>query len=135
MAEQNLHVGVWVSPRSVRKGVGPGMQEYASSAFKARCLPEFKCALLVRPEVEADIAEAEAWYEERQEGLGKEFRRAVRDAVRELPINPLIYRLRHPRLGVRWRYPRRFPDRITHRVKGDPIVVYAVPHAKQHDRY
>ncbi len=30
------------------------------------------CQLFVRPEVEADIAEAEAWYEERQEGLGKE---------------------------------------------------------------
>ncbi len=47
--------------------------------------------LFVRPEVEADIAEAEAWYERRQEWLGKEFTRTVRDALRELPINPLIY--------------------------------------------
>jgi hypothetical protein len=58
--------------------------------------------LLVRPEVEADIAEAEAWYEKRQQGLGKVFTRTVRDALRELPINALIYRLRHQRLGVRW---------------------------------
>jgi hypothetical protein len=43
------------------------MQEYASRAFKARCLPEFKCALFVRPKIDADIAETEAWYEERQE--------------------------------------------------------------------
>ncbi|HOA62663.1 MAG: hypothetical protein KA191_11830 [Verrucomicrobia bacterium] len=43
------------------------MQEYASRAFKARCLPEFKCALFVRPKIEADIAETEAWDEERQE--------------------------------------------------------------------
>jgi hypothetical protein len=50
-----------------RKGVGPGMQEYASRTFQARCLPEFKCALFVRPKVEADIAETETWYAERQE--------------------------------------------------------------------
>lgn len=92
------------------------------------------CQLLVRPEVEADIAEAEAWYEERQEGLGKEFTRTVRDALRQLPINPLIYRLRHRRLGVRWFYPPRFPYRIVYCIEGDIIVVYAVLHAKQHDR-
>lgn len=56
-----------------RKGVGPGIQESTTIAFKARCLPGFRCALSLRPEVEANIAEAEAWYEERQEGLGKEF--------------------------------------------------------------
>ncbi|MBP7946886.1 MAG: hypothetical protein KA191_12540 [Verrucomicrobia bacterium] len=43
------------------------MQEYASRAFKARCLPEFKCALFVRPKIDADIVETEAWYAERQE--------------------------------------------------------------------
>ena len=46
------------------------MQEYASAAFKARCLPEFKRALFIRPKLEADIAETEAWYEERQEQGG-----------------------------------------------------------------
>jgi len=40
-----------------RKRVGPGMQEYASRAFKARCLPEFKCALFVRPKIEAPVPE------------------------------------------------------------------------------
>ena len=43
------------------------MQEYASSAFKARCLPEIKRALFIRPKLEADIAETEDWDEERQE--------------------------------------------------------------------
>src|SRR5438046_1831687 len=90
--------------------------------------------LLVRPEVEADIAQAELWYEKRQEGLGKDFTRMVRDAMRELPRNPMIYRLRHRVLGIRWFYPPRFPYRIVYRLEGESIVVLAVLHAKQHDR-
>ena len=91
--------------------------------------------LFVRPEVEADIAEAEAWYEQREEGLGKDFTRTVRDAIRSLPENPLIYRLRHRRLGIRWFYPPRFPHRIVYRIQGESILVFAVLHAKQNDRH
>ena len=90
--------------------------------------------LFVRPEVEADIAEAEGWYEQRVEGLGKEFTRTVPDAMRELPVNPLIYRLRHRRLGIRWFYPPRFPYRIVYRIEGESIIVLAVLHAKRHDQ-
>jgi len=91
--------------------------------------------LFVRPEVDADIAEAEVWYEQRQEGLGKDFTRTVRNAMRELPQNPLHYRLRHRRLGIRWCYPPRFPYRIVYRIEGQSIVVLALLHAKQHDRH
>lgn len=66
---------------------------------------------------------------------GKDFTRTVRDAMRELLKNPLIYRLRHRRLGVRWFYPPRFPYRIVYRIEGESIVVFAVLHAKQHDRH
>ncbi len=92
-------------------------------------------SLFVRPEVDADIAEAEAWYEQCEEGLGQDFTRTVRDALRELPKNPLTYRLRHRRLGIRWFYPARFPYRIVYRIEGDSIVVLALVHAKQHDRH
>jgi plasmid stabilization system protein ParE len=91
--------------------------------------------LFVRAEVEADLAEAEVWYEQKAEGLGKDFIRVVRDAMRELTKNPLIYRLRHRRLGIRWSYPPRFPYRIVFRIEGESIVVLAVLHAKQHDRH
>jgi hypothetical protein len=47
----------------------------------------------------------------------------VRDALREWPRNPLICRLRHRRLGVRWFYPPRFPCRIVYRIEGDSILV------------
>src|SRR5262245_31424579 len=91
--------------------------------------------LFVRPEVEADIAEAAAWYEQHEESLGTDFIRTVRNAMRQLPHNPLLYRLRHRRLGIRWFYPPRYPYRIVYRIEGQSIVVLALLHAKQHDRH
>jgi len=91
--------------------------------------------LFVRPEVDADITEAETWYEQRQEGVGKDFTRTVRNAIGQLPKNPLLYRLRHRRLGIRWFYPPRYPYRIVYRIEGQSIVVLALLHAKQHDRH
>jgi len=90
--------------------------------------------LVVRPEVGADLLEAQAWYEQRQAGLGKEFLRAVRTAMARLPRNPFLYRVRQRRRQVRWAYPRRFPHRIVFRVVRDSVVIYAVVHAARHDR-
>ena len=93
-----------------------------------------KYQLLVRPAVEGDIAEAEAWYERQRSGLGSEFTQTIREAIPTLLVNPLIYRVRHERLGVRWFYPPRFPYRIVYRIRGDAIVVLGVVHAARHDR-
>jgi len=44
--------------------------------------------LLVRPEVDADLLEAESWYEQQQSGLGREFLHAAREkwrACRAIP--------------------------------------------------
>ena len=50
--------------------------------------------LVVRPEVEQDIANAEEWYEEREPGLGLDFRRLIRDEMRNLARNPRIFQVR-----------------------------------------
>jgi len=65
--------------------------------------------LVVRPEVDADLLQAEKWYDEHQAGLGRKFLRAARQTMARLPRNPLLYRVRHRRKQVRWTYPRRFP--------------------------
>ena len=92
------------------------------------------CRLVVRPEVDNDLQEAEAWYEQQQPGLSNDFLREVRGAMSRLPRNPLLHRIRHRRLQVRWFYPRRFPYRIIFRVAGDAVIIYAVIHAARHDR-
>jgi hypothetical protein len=90
--------------------------------------------LIVRPEVDADLLEAEKWYEERQEGLGRKFLQATRQAMARLPHNPLLHRVRDYRKQVRWAYPHRFPHRIIFRVIGDTVVIYGVIHGERHDR-
>ncbi len=91
--------------------------------------------LLARPEVESDILEAVRWYESRQNGLGLEFAQEVRQAIRSLKINPLLYRLRHKKYRVRWTLLDRFPYRIVFVVERKVITLLAVTHAKRHDRH
>ena len=43
------------------------------------------------PDAEVEMIEAAAWYESRQEDLGKRFLAAVRDCINRIVINPRIY--------------------------------------------
>jgi plasmid stabilization system protein ParE len=91
--------------------------------------------LEIRPDALSDIAEASTWYEEREPRLGGEFVRAMREAIGNLPGNPLAHRLRYRRQNVRWFLPSRFPYRVIYRVQGDLITIIAVLHAARHDRH
>ena len=93
-----------------------------------------KYQLVVRPEVDADLREAEARYEQQRAGRGREFLQAARRAMASLARNPLLYQIRRARGQVRWVFPRRFPYRIIFRVIRDTVVIYAVIHAARHDR-
>jgi plasmid stabilization system protein ParE len=90
--------------------------------------------LEIRPQALADIAEAAAWYEERQPGLGQRFTLEVAAAIDALLPNPLIYRLRNRRLEARWCFPRSFPYRIVYHSAAGVVTVMAVVHAARHDR-
>ena len=57
--------------------------------------------LVVRPEVDADLIEAEAWYEQQEAGLGREFLLAARETMDGLSSHPLIYQVRSRRKQVR----------------------------------
>lgn len=91
----------------------------------------------LRPEVEEDVAEAAAWYESRQAGLGAEFVEEVIRVWDQLEENPLLNSRRHSAKNVRWRYPERFPYRIIYEVTEmeRTVVVAAVLHAARHDRH
>jgi plasmid stabilization system protein ParE len=88
-----------------------------------------------RPEVSTDILEAADWYESRQPGLGADLVREVRQTIRSLRVNPLLYRIRHARYRVRWVLLHRFPYRIVFVVDDEVITILAVTHAKRHDRH
>lgn len=90
--------------------------------------------LEIRPQALTDIAEAAAWCEEHQPGLGERFTREVVASIEALLPNPLLYRLRNRRLGARWCFPRTYPYRIVYRVTEDRVTIVAVVHAARDDR-
>ena len=90
--------------------------------------------LLTRPQVEADIDQGADWYDERESGLGAEFAREVWSTIDRIAKNPLLYRVLHSRLLVRWVIPERFPYRIVFTVAGRVVIVVGVIHAKRRDR-
>jgi toxin ParE1/3/4 len=93
--------------------------------------------VVIRPEVEQDVAEAAIWYESRQTGLGVEFVEEVIQVWDALAENPLLNSRRHPRKNIRWRYPDRFPYRVIYKVvvAGQTVIVAAVLHAARHERH
>lgn len=93
--------------------------------------------VVFRPEVEADVAEAAAWYESRQAGLGLRFAEEVFQIWDSLAVNPRLNARRHPTKDIRWRYPVRFPYRIIYEIDEarHEVLVLAVLHAARHERH
>ena len=91
--------------------------------------------VVIRPEVEQDMAEAAQWYETKQAGLGVEFVEEVLQVWDALAENPLLNARRHPHKNIRWRYPERFPYRIIYEVDelNRTVIVASVIHAARHD--
>lgn|SRR5689334_7516055 len=90
--------------------------------------------LIIRPEAEADLTDAAAWYDSRARGLGLELISEVRSAIARALKNPESFTHLRRTPTVRRVLTRRFPYRIFFIVRPDAIVVFAVLHAARHDR-
>jgi plasmid stabilization system protein ParE len=85
--------------------------------------------LVFRPEAEAELLGARAWYEGERVGLGAIFAAAVETTVTAILQNPLAY----PRVkgDTRRALVRRFPYAVYFRPIGDEIVVLALMHGRR----
>ncbi len=86
----------------------------------------------IRPEAEADLAEAFAWYEERRPGLGDRFLLSVEAALSAIQRYPESSPVVHAQ--VRRALLRRFPYGVFYTVKESAIVVLAVFHCAREPR-
>jgi plasmid stabilization system protein ParE len=91
--------------------------------------------LEIRPDAVIDIEQTIQWYDQRESGLGAEFRRQVLNAIDKLQQNPLAYRLRHRRKNVRWKLLDKFPYRVVFQTTEGLITVVSVVHSARHDRH
>lgn len=83
--------------------------------------------LIIRPEAEAELAEAFDWYECRVPGLGADFLVAVDEAIDSLLSHPL----QHPVIyrTIRRALLRRFPYQVLYLVEAEAISIIAFFHA------
>ena len=80
--------------------------------------------LIVRPEAEAELAQAFEWYECRIPGLGLDFIRAVDRLFNSILRNPLMYPVVYK--TVRRGITRRFPYEAFSLVEPDTVVPWEI---------
>jgi plasmid stabilization system protein ParE len=92
-----------------------------------------KPRLVFRPETEAELLDARAWYEGERAGLGGIFVAAVEATVTAILQNPLAY----PRVKGETRRAliRRFPYAVYFRPIDNEIIVLAVMHGRRNPRH
>ena len=91
-------------------------------------LPEIR----IRPEAESEISEAFRWYEDKSEGLGSEFMRALDASLSYIQRNPTANPIAHKQM--RRALLRRFPYSVIYLIEGRRIVVLACFHASRDPR-
>lgn len=83
--------------------------------------------IIVAPEVELDLAEAYAWYEQRRNGLGEEFLSCVDACIQSIRRYPRSYSIIHE--SFRRALVRRFPYTVFYEFADQRVTVYAILHA------
>jgi toxin ParE1/3/4 len=91
-----------------------------------------KYEMIIRPEAEAELAEAFDWYEEQLRGLGSEFLISVDATVHAIVRNPLQFPKIHR--DVRRALLHRFPYGVFFLVDDSRIIVIAFFHAKRNPK-
>ncbi len=89
-------------------------------------------AIIVRPEAEADIAEARLWYERQRKGLGEDFLLCADEALTKIGRDPELFPIVHR--DVRRAVIHRFPYGIFYRVMKKRVVVIGVFHGRRDPR-
>lgn len=86
--------------------------------------------IIVRPEAEADLAAAFAWYEKQRTGLGLQFLDAVENCLAQIAEHPEACPVIHRRF--RRALTNRFPYKVFYVVESEWISVVAILHAARH---
>lgn len=86
-------------------------------------------SLIVTPEAEADLAEAQEWYERKRKGLGREFIRRVNDVIEQVRRVPRAAAILPN--GVRRAVVRGFPYCVYYQVDREQLAVLAVYHTSR----
>jgi plasmid stabilization system protein ParE len=82
--------------------------------------------VIIRPEGEADLANARDWYEQQRAGLGAEFLLCVEEVLERINRMPEIYAVVYH--GIRRAFTRRFPYAVYYYIERSELVVLGILH-------
>ena len=85
--------------------------------------------MIIRPEAEADLVIARAWYERQREGLGAAFLLCVEEVLDRIDRTPALYPVVYR--DVRRAFTRRFPYAVYYRVADNDVVVLGILHTRR----
>ena len=88
--------------------------------------------MIIRPEAEADLANARDWYERQRAGLGAEFLLCVEEVLERIGRTPEMYMVVHH--DVRRALTRRFPYAVYYRIASHDVVVLGILHTRRDPR-
>ncbi|MCL4457107.1 MAG: type II toxin-antitoxin system RelE/ParE family toxin [Nitrospirae bacterium] len=88
-----------------------------------------KYRLIIRPEAEADLADAFSWYEDKRRGLGYDFLLQVEVGLKHIEKAPETHPISYQ--GTRKYLTKRFPYKIVYILDRETVVVLAILHGKR----
>ena len=88
--------------------------------------------LTLRPAAFADLANAQAWYEEQRPGLGREFLASIAGTLTRVEANPDAFPVYYR--GFRRVLVSRFPYKVFYRLHGEAVIVFRILHAASDHR-
>jgi plasmid stabilization system protein ParE len=88
--------------------------------------------MIIRPEAEADLISARAWYERQREGLGAAFLLCVEEVLERIGRTPEMYIVVYR--DIRRALTRRFPYAVYYYIARNEVVVLGILHARRDPR-
>ena len=88
-----------------------------------------KWRLVIRPRAEADLREAQNWYENQRAGLGAEFLAEIDATLQVLIRDPQRHAVYYR--GFRRVLARRFPYKLFYRLEDGRLIVFRILHVRR----
>lgn len=85
--------------------------------------------VVFRASANAQVVDAQSWYDQQRLGLGAEFARSLESAITRVARNPFAAPAVHQE--VRRVLLKRFPYSVFYTVEGDNLVVLSCMHTRQ----
>lgn len=92
-----------------------------------------KYKIIYHINAENDIKHIQKWYKTQQDGLEKRFSLAVKDTIKYIIQNPLLFEVKYK--NIRVAYTRVFPYGVHYLIHNNTIKILAIMHTSKKPKF